>query len=211
MLIDIAIFLRQLPGALVLITASTLISHAQERDRSKVSKEYKWDLTTIYPSDDAWRAAKDKLSSQLPKLRQFQGTLASSASRLADALETESNFDKELTRLLAYASMSYDEDTRVSKYQGMQQEMIQLGSVLGTETAFIGPEILQMDNATVDRFIQQEPRLQVYRHYLEDIARRRAHMLSTEEEKLLVVAQSLFLADQRAEHEGSDHVGSNNF
>jgi len=186
--IDLTIFLRCLPGALFLFASSTLISEAQERDRSKIPDEYKWNLTEIYPSDQAWRSAKEKLASQLPKLREFQGTLSSSAARLADALETQSNFDKELTRLYVYASMMSDEDTRVSQYQGMQQEMIQLGATFGTETAFVEPEILKMDNATIERFLAQEPRLHIYRHYLEDIARRRAHTLSNAEEKLLAGA-----------------------
>jgi oligoendopeptidase F len=188
MLVDVATAFRLLPGALVLFAVSTPVSQAQERDRSKLSDEYKWDLTAIYPSDQAWRAAKEKLASELPKLREFQGALASSASRLADALETQSSIDKELTRLFVYAGMKSDEDTRVSFYQGMQQEMIQLGSVFGTETAFIEPEILKMDNATIERFVGQEPRLQAFRHYLEDIARRRAHTLSNAEEKLLAGA-----------------------
>jgi oligoendopeptidase F len=84
-----------------------------------------------------------------------------------------------------YASMSSDQDTRVSIYQGMEQEMIQLNSRLGTEEAFIQPEILKIDTATIDRFLAQEPRLHVYRHYLEDIERQRAHTLSNAEEKLL--------------------------
>ena len=183
--IDLATVLRHLPGALVLFALSTLVSQAQEHDRSKVPDEYKWDLTAIYPSDQAWRTAKEKFASEFPKLRQFQGTLASTASRFADALETQSNLDKEFTRLYVYASMNSDQDTRVSSYQAMQQEMIQLGSVLGTEEAFIEPEILKMDNATIERFLAQDPRLHVFRHYLEDIARRRAHTLSTPEEKLL--------------------------
>jgi oligoendopeptidase F len=124
----------------------------------------------------------------LPKLREFQGALASSASHMADALELQSDLDKELSRLYVYAAMKSDEDTRVSTYQAMQQEMIQLSSVFGTESAFIEPEILKMDNATVERFLGQEPRLQVYRHELEDIARRRAHTLSNSEEKLLAAS-----------------------
>ena len=188
MLVDVATAFRLLPGALVLFAVSTPVSQAPERDRSKLPDEYKWDLTAIYPSDQAWRAAKEKLASELPKLREFQGALASSAARLADALETQSSIDKELTRLFVYAGMKSDEDTRVSLYQGMQQEMIQLGSVFGTETAFLEPEILKMDNATIERFVGQEPRLQVFRHYLEDIARRRAHTLSNAEEKLLAGA-----------------------
>src|SRR5579863_1697188 len=108
MYVELATVLRCLPGAFMLLAASTLVLQAnvlpaQERDRSKVPDEYKWDLTAIYPSDQAWRTAKEKLATELPKLRQFQGKLASSASQLADALETQSNFDKELSRLFVYA------------------------------------------------------------------------------------------------------------
>ena len=126
----VARLLRCLPGAIILMTASTLVSQTQERDRSKVPNEYKWDLTAIYPSDQAWRVAKEKLASELPKLWQFQGTLASSPSRLAEALETEDYFDKEFTRLYVFASMNSDQDTRVSTYQAMQEEMIRFGAGL---------------------------------------------------------------------------------
>ena len=176
------------PAALVQFATTTLPPQAQERDRAKIPDHHKWDLAPIYSSDDAWRAAKEKLTAQLPSLREFQGKLASSPSRLADALDLASDLDKELTRLFVYASMSSDQDTRVSLYQGMEQEMIQLGSVLGTECAYIEPEILKMDNATIGRFLADEPRLAIYRQYLDDISRRRAHTLSNEEEKLLAAA-----------------------
>ena len=175
-------------GAVWAVCAFTLVVSAQERDRSKVSDKYKWDLTHIYSSDDAWRAAKDTLVAELPKVKAFKGTLGSSASRLADALELVSRLSKELARTYVYASMMSDTDTRVSKYQGMQQEMIQLGSMLGAEAAFIEPEILKIDRATIDRFVAAEPRLKVYRLYLDDIQRRAAHTLTDAEERLLASA-----------------------
>jgi oligoendopeptidase F len=70
----------------------------------------------------------------------------------------------------------------------MQQEMIQLGSMLGAEAAFIEPEILKLDKATVDAFVATEPRLKVYRLYLDDIQRRAAHTLTDAEERLLASA-----------------------
>jgi oligoendopeptidase F len=161
---------------------------AQERDRSKVPVQYTWDLTALYPTDQAWRSAKEKLVAELPKLKEYQGTLASSAQRLADALEAESRMEKELRRLSAYAGLISDQDTRVSTYQGMQQEVVQLGSTFGADSAFIDPEILKIDNATLLRFIAQEPRLQIYRHYLDNITRRRPHTLDEAEEKLLATS-----------------------
>jgi oligoendopeptidase F len=171
-----------------LFATSTFVSTSQERDRSKIPDEYKWDLGAIYASDQAWREQKENLASALPQFAAFQGTLGSSASRLAEVLELLSRLEKELTRLFLYASLSSDQDTRVSAYQAMEQEMIQLSSALGTEAAFIEPEILKMDSATIERFLSQEPRLHVYRIYLQDIARRRNHTLSNAEEKLLAGA-----------------------
>jgi oligoendopeptidase F len=177
-------------GALLLIVlcAVSLGARGQERDRTKVAEQFRWNLGEIYPSDDAWRAAKEKLVAELPKVAGFKGTLASSPQRLAEALELGSRLSKELNRLYSYASMSADQDTRVSKYQGMEQEMVQVGATFGAETAFVEPEILKAGRATVDKFVAAEPRLKVYRFYLDDIVRRAPHTLSDAEERLLAAS-----------------------
>jgi oligoendopeptidase F len=166
-------------------TTAALARTAQQRERSAIPDRYKWNLAEIYPSDEAWRAAKDKLVAELPAVRPFKGTLGSSPQRLADALELSTRLAKELTRLYVYASMMSDQDTRVSLYQGMQQEMAQIGASFGAETSFVEPEILKLDAAKIDSFIASEPRLKVYTFYLHDILRRRAHTLTDSEERLL--------------------------
>ena len=183
--IERAPLIRYLSAAILVLVASPFLVQAQQSDRSKIPDQYKWDLTPLYPSDQAWRTEKEKLTAEIPKIHQFQGTLASSPQRLADALETQSHLDKEFARLSVYAGLISSQDTRVSTYQAMSQEMVQLGATLGTEESYIEPEILKMDKATIDSFIAQEPRLKVYAHHLNDIARRRAHTLSDAEEKLL--------------------------
>jgi oligoendopeptidase F len=172
----------------VFFASFTLMTFAQERDRSKIPDQYKWDLTAIYPSDQAWRTAKDQFVAELPKVRELQGSLASSPKHLADVLELSSHLEKELNRLFVYAGLISDQDTRVSTYQAMKQEMLQLGAKFGAETAFVEPEILKIDKATIERFVAEEPRLKVYRQYLDDIQRRRAHTLDDAEEKLLAGA-----------------------
>ena len=168
-----------------LSSAFALVAPAQERDRAKIDDKYKWNLADLYPSDDAWRAAKDKLPPEIAKLGAFKGTLGSSPARLADALDAVNRVGKELQKVCLYASLIADQDTRVSKYQGMQQEMQQLGAKFGETVAFVEPEILKIGKATLDNWIAQEPRLKTYKHYLDDIQRRRPHTLSDGEEQLL--------------------------
>src|SRR3989442_6143234 len=169
----------------------TLTAVAQERDRDKVADKYKWNLADIYPSVDAWRAAKEKVAAQIPTLRSFQGRLGTSEQPLADALEYSSRLDKDLSRLYVYASMLADQDTRVAAHEGMQQEMVQLAADFGAAASFIEPEILKVDRQKLEKFIASDPRLKVYEFYLKDIIRRAAHTLTDSEEKILADAAPL--------------------
>jgi oligoendopeptidase F len=178
--------------------AFTLGVAGQERDRTKIPDQYKWNLADIYPSDAAWRTARDTFAAELPQLKQFEGKLASSAATLADALDKQYAMDKELSRLDVYASMLADQDTRDSQHQGMQQEMVQLASTFSAQSAFVEPELLHAGRTTIDRFLAAEPRLKIYRFYLEDVARRAPHTLSAGEEELLASAGPLASAPSNA-------------
>jgi oligoendopeptidase F len=173
---------------LVVLAVLTVPAFSQERDRSKIPDKYKWDLTAIYPSDEAWRAAKEKFAGRIGLVRGFEGKLGSSAKVLADALESQSDLEKELSRLDRFAGMEADQDTRDSGHQAMKQEMVQIGAKFAAESAYLEPEILKMDRATIEKFVREEPRLKVYQHILDDILRRREHTLSDMEEKLLAGA-----------------------
>ena len=175
---------RSISLALALAVLTVTIG-AQTRDRSKTPEKFKWNLTEIYPTDAAWRTAKDTLTKDLPKLRQFQGKLTSSAGTLADALELQADYSKTLARLYSYASLLADQDTRDSAHEGMRQEMNQLGAAFGAESSFIEPELLKGGADTVNGFVAAEPRLKIYSFYLSDVFRRAAHTLTDAEEKLL--------------------------
>jgi oligoendopeptidase F len=179
--------------AVVMLAPLTLASvgDAQVRERSEIPDRYKWNLADVFPSDAAWRSAKEKVASELPRLGQFQGKLGSSARVLADALDTMFGLDKELSRAYVYASMLADQDTRDASREGMRQEMVQLAADFGAGASYLEPEILKFEKGTVTRFLAAEPRLKTYRFYLEDIARRAAHTLSDNEEKLLAAMAPL--------------------
>jgi oligoendopeptidase F len=172
-------------SALVVLTISL---GAQERDRSKIPDKYKWNLSDIYPSEAAWRAAKDAFAAEIPSLGKFKGRLMTSPSALADALDTLSAQGKELRRLASYAGLLADQDTRDSGHQGMRQELTQVGATFSATASFFDPEILKAGTAQIEKFVAAEPRLKPYRHELDDLVRRSTHTLSDNEEKILADA-----------------------
>ena len=179
--------LRQLSTALAVVALS-ITAAAQERDRAKIPEKFKWDLGDIYRNEAAWRAAKDKLSADIQALGSFKGKVAASPAALADALDRIYNASQELGRLYSYASLLADQDTRVSASQGMRQEMVQVAAAFSAATSYVDPEILKAGQATIDKYLAAEPRLQPYRMRLDNVVRRAAHTLSDSEEKLLADA-----------------------
>ena len=167
------------------------LTAGQDRERATISEQYKWNLADIYPDLAAWRAAKDAVVRELPRLRDYEDRLGSSPQLLADALDTVFRIDKEIARLSVYAGMLSDQDTREAGPQGMQQEMQQLAADFKAQTSYSEPELLRIGLTTLERCIEAEPRLQIYSFYLHDLARRARHTLSDSEEKLLADAMPM--------------------
>ena len=164
------------------------VTTLESRTREAIEDRYKWNLADLYAGEETWRAEKVRLTAELPAIRGFEGTLGQSAARLADALERLSSLDKELSRLYVYASMLSDEDTRAAGPQGMQQEMQQIYAEFAAQASFVEPEVLRIGAPTIESFLAAEPRLAIYRFYLQDISRRATHTLSDSEERLLADA-----------------------
>jgi oligoendopeptidase F len=162
-----------------------------ERDRTRIDDKYKWNIEGVYSDAAAWRSEKDRIAASLATIRAFAGRLGSSGAILADALDTTTNLEKELSRLYVYASMLADQDTRASESQGMKQQMQLLFAEYSAQASYIEPEILKVGGETIDSFLATEPRLKVYTFYLRDIVRRAAHTLTDAEEKILADAGPL--------------------
>ncbi len=159
-----------------------------QKERADIEDQYKWDLTDLYASDDAWKAKKDEAAAQFDKVLEFKGKLGSSSSALFECLKFDSDLTRELVRLYIYASQKSDLDTRESGPQAMKQQMQQLFTDYGAKASFVDPEILEIDAATIDKFITEEKGLKVYEFYLKDLQRKKEHRLSEKEEKILANA-----------------------
>jgi oligoendopeptidase F len=172
-------------GVACVMAMVTGMTAQQPRTRQTTPDEFKWNLIELFPSDAAWQTEKTRLSGEFAKAREFNGTLSQSAARLQQALDLQTAQDKAFSRLAVYASLKADEDTRDATYQGMKDQVVQMTAAYGSEWAFLEPEILTMDPATLDSWIASTPGLKVYSFYLHDVLRRKAHTLKASEEALL--------------------------
>jgi oligoendopeptidase F len=184
--------MKKLYGVIMLFTLSFFFSQphsfSQTKNRAEVPKEFTWNLADIYPSDEAWTQAKSRCTAELDKLTPFKGTLAQSSTRLLDCMNITYDIKKTLERLASYAQMKSHEDLRNATYLGMTQSMDQIGTDFVSKASFIEPEIIAMDPATIEQFFKQEPTLQVYTFYINDLLRVKKFKLSQKEEKIMAEA-----------------------
>ncbi|MBD3289623.1 oligoendopeptidase F [candidate division KSB1 bacterium] len=179
------VIMTLLTGFLMLSQAE---SQAQTKERAEIAEHYTWNLADLYPSDDAWKEAKNDLAGKMDKVKEFQGKLDGSAADLLACLKFTSEIEKKFGRLYSYASMNSDQDTRNSKYLAMKQEISQLGTDWNSMASYIEPEIVKMDQATIAKFLEQEPGLSDYKMYLHNLQRMKEHTLSEKEEKIMAEA-----------------------
>jgi len=154
------------------------------RERAEIPAEFKWRLTDIFPDDAAWEAEFARVEKLIDQAAAFQGRLGEGVEQVAACFQWLDDLGLRLEEVYTYARMKRDEDNRQDRYQAMTDRAGTLSVRVGSATAFVVPELMALPQATLDEYVQ-DPRLELYRHAFDEILRKRAHVLSPAEEKLL--------------------------
>lgn len=164
--------------------------------RDEVPTELTWDLTLLYPSDDAMRADLDDTLLLADKLSGFAGHL-NGAKELLAALNTHKQIETDLEKEYVYAFLRRDSDTTDANANALFGTAAKAATTIATKESFLEPEILAIDEGALDGYFKQEPGLEEFRYELEQIRLQRGHVLTTSEEKLLSrLNRSLDSADE---------------
>ena len=158
------------------------------RQRNEIPVEDTWALEDLYVSDEAWEQELETLNDDREYLASFAGQLGASAEKLYAYLERMEQVNSKAELLANYCMRKSDEDTRVAKYQAMSGKFMNVIVALGAACSFETPEILDISDDVLEGFYTEKPELERYRRYLTNARRRKEHILSPAEEKLLAAA-----------------------
>ena len=158
------------------------------KTRDQIESTMKWDLGGIYPNEDLWEQDFAAAQELVGAFSAHAGKLHVSDDALYAALTDGSKLSYLVEKLYVYAHMKKDEDNGNVRYQGMTDRAIQMLVAAEAASSFVKPEILAIPHETLVSWSKQE-RFKHFRFDLFDIDRRREHTLSTEEERLLAMAE----------------------
>ena len=160
-------------------------------ERKDVNFADTWALTDLYGSDAEWHEDFQWNQDYLKFVKGYQGRLGESAQLLYNWLQLGDEMSLIFEHLAVYAFRRADENTRATKPQEMCAQLTNFMTQLNTATAFETNEILAIPDEKLEQFYKEVPALEGYRRHLDEIRRRRAHILSPAEERLLAMAGEL--------------------
>jgi len=161
------------------------VNGGQVPPRSEIDPKYTWNAPSVFESDEDWEAAFQKILENLPELEMYKGHLQDEPSNLVEAFKAIEDIILMAGKLFVYAGMSHaveatDQEAagRYNKVHGMQAKVL-------ASIAFLDPELLVIGEEKIRQWLEEEPRLSVYRHYINNLFRKQAHVRSSEVEELL--------------------------
>ena len=160
--------------------------------RSEVPVEFTWNLEDLYATDDAWLEHLQELQNTVNELAPaYKGRLAESAKTLLDYLKKQDELDLAISRLANYAMRKSDQDSTVAKYQDFVGKVMSFFVNIGSLFAYATPELIAMEEETLNKFYEEEPDLCLYKLALDRIRRDKEHILSEKEEAIMAAAGQL--------------------
>lgn len=155
--------------------------------RSEVPEQFKWALEDIYATDEKWTEDLQKLKAMPERIAAFKGRLSESADTLYDFMQLSDEISVLCDSLGNYAQRRSDEDTANAKYQGFIGQLMNAYVAVNSAGSFETPEIISIEEDKLQKFYEDKPELKLYKRALDKLRRKKAHILSEAEEKILAL------------------------
>ena len=159
--------------------------------RESLDPRYTWDLSSIYPSWEAWESAFSELDAAVEAYKKYEGTLGQGPDQLLRALQDRDALGQLSYRVWYFPALKYDEDQRNNQINARRQRVQLLIARWQQATSWFQPELLQQPLATVRRWMDASETLAVYRFAVEEVFRLQAHVLNEQGEKLISLSGRL--------------------
>jgi oligoendopeptidase F len=153
------------------------------RKREEIEERYKWDLTHIYPSDEAWKEAYDRAAENIARISAYDGRVAEDPK---GAIRTWQALIDEITPVYDYAFLRKETNNADSTAQGMKDQALRLYVTATTAGAFLQPELLAMPEEELEA-LMKDPEMKDFDATLRAVLLAKPHTLTKEEERLVAM------------------------
>lgn len=152
--------------------------------RDEVPAKDKWDLSSIFKSDDEWEEALKSLPAITQKVAAYKGKLGESDKTLLEALKAYEQAQLKMETVYHYASLIHEANEDDSAATDKNGRALMAYTQMQSELSFIDPEIQAIDETKLRQWISQ-PEYANYKVFIEKNLHFKKYILSEKEERIL--------------------------
>lgn len=152
--------------------------------RDEVPAKDKWDLSSIFKSDDEWEEALKSLPAITQKVAAYKGKLGESDKTLLEALKAYEQAQLKMETVYHYASLIHEANEDDSAATDKNGRALMAYTQMQSELSFIDPEIQAIDETKLRQWISQ-PEFADYKVFIEKNLHFKKYILSEKEERIL--------------------------
>ncbi len=159
--------------------------------RDEIPEKYKWKLEDIYVNTERWEEDFNRIKLLIKEVVKYRGKLHEDSETLLNCFKSYEDMLSVSEKVFVYARMKRDEDNANSKYQALADRASVLMTEVYASASFITPEIISIPEDKLNKFIDTNSELGIYRHFFNEILRQKEHILSEREEELLALSSEI--------------------
>lgn len=144
----------------------------------------KWDLTYLYPSDEAFEKDYQATLGYIEQLATYKGKLKDS-EKFREYFLLQKNLEKTGLRAYQYAHLKSDLNKKDNAISAMLQKVQIAFAKLTEAISFEEPEVISIGKDVVFSFLKKYPELESYSFQFEKLFKRQEHILDNESEGIL--------------------------
>ena len=153
------------------------------RKRSEIEDRFKWDLTHIFSSDEAWEKAYAEAMDAAQALAALDGHVAEDPRR---AIVSVYQVYDQITPVYCYAFLRKETDNADPAAQALKDKATRLYVTAMTCSAFLEPELLELPEEEL-KALAAEPEMKDYDAMLRRLLLSKPHTLPKEQERLIAM------------------------
>lgn len=162
-----------------------------ELPRSSVPEEYKWDLSAFYSDSVALNDDIAKAEVMINELTSMYWKFTKHASAMLATCEKLTELRVICDKVVDYSILNLYSDMEDQNHLNIYRKAEGMYASYVEVEAIFEEEVTKLKYQQFDAFLMEEPALRSYLHFIDDLLRRKQHILSKREREIFVLPSEL--------------------
>ncbi len=153
--------------------------------RSEVDINTTWKTSDLFESKEIFLTALEDAKTKTEALKAYKGKVTENATTLFEAIEKLEELFIQVTSLGTYTGLNQAVDATNTESQELDMQFGSIATKIQADVIFFDNEVMQLTEEQFINYFKDEPKLEVYRAYIEERYEQKEFKLSDDTEEAL--------------------------